>query len=58
MPSTNRIILLAAVAAAVSVMTTLGQLPIPVQGQRGGQPLQQGQGGQRSQGMRRRDPPG
>ena len=52
MSTTDRIIALTAVAVALSVMTTLGQLPIPVQGQRGGQTPQQGQAGQRGQGQR------
>src|SRR5215831_5898057 len=52
MSPTNRIIALTAVAVALSVMTTLGQLPIPVQGERGGQTPQQGQAGQRGQGQR------
>ena len=45
---THRLILIAVIAAvsvAFSIMTTLGQLPIPVQGQRGGQG--EGQRGQR-----------
>jgi alpha/beta hydrolase family protein len=42
------IIALAAVVVALSVMTTLGQLPIPVQGERGAQG--EGQRGQRGQG--------
>src|SRR5262245_1813819 len=52
MQHANRIIGLAVAAVAFSVMTTLGQLPIPVQGQRGGQVQQQGQAGQRGQGQR------
>ena len=40
------LLLLAAVAVALSVFTTLGQLPIPVQGQRGGQAQGQRGGGQ------------
>jgi hypothetical protein len=42
--------------AALSAITTLGQLPIPVQGQRGGQ-AQQGQRGQRGQQVQPQDPP-
>ena len=40
-------IVLAAVVAVASVVTSLAQLPIPVQGQRGAQGQQQGQGGGR-----------
>src|SRR2546425_5389693 len=57
MPGTNRLtltIVIAAAAALVSVKTTLGQLPIPVPGQRGAEvpPAQPGQQGQRGQGGR------
>jgi hypothetical protein len=46
-------IVLVSVVVAISVITALGQLPIPVQGQRGGQGQgQRGQGGQGGQGQR------
>src|SRR5580765_4446962 len=69
MPGTNRVavtLAVAAVAVVVSVTTTLGQLPIPVQGGRGvdapaqpGQPGVRGQGqrGQRGQPAAAHDPP-
>ena len=59
MSRSNRLtftILVAVLAAAASVMTTLGQLPIPVQGQRGAQGQPQGQRGQRGQ-QAPQDPP-
>src|SRR6266480_3616638 len=57
MTVSNRLALTIAIAAAtvvVSVKTTRGQLPIPVQGQRGAEapPAQPGQQGQRGQGGR------
>ena len=65
MPAANRLTLTVAILAAALVLsgrTTRGQLPIPVQGQRGAdappaqpaqpQPGQQGQRGQRGQGQR------
>ncbi|MEP7304385.1 MAG: alpha/beta hydrolase domain-containing protein, partial [Acidobacteriota bacterium] len=57
MAGTNRLMLTALIVAAtvvVSVRTTLGQLPIPVQGQRGGEaaPAAPGQEGQRGRGQR------
>src|SRR5262245_17641347 len=55
MRTTRRALTVAIVAAAVSasVRTTLGQLPIPVQGQRGSEaPAQPGQQGQRGRGQR------
>src|SRR2546427_12533722 len=57
MPRTTQLIVtvsLAAAAVAISVMTTFGQLPIPIQGQRGGQG--QGQRGQGGQGQRGQQP--
>src|SRR5262245_39717149 len=51
MRRTNQLILIIIIvmaAVALSVMTTLGQLPIPVQGERGAQG--EGQRGQRGQG--------
>src|SRR4030095_15474188 len=61
MPHTTRSIiavLVAALVVAISTATTLGQLPIPVQGQRGGQ-AQQGQRGQGQRGQQAppQDPP-
>jgi hypothetical protein len=43
-------------ALAIRITTTLGQLPIPVQGQRGPQAQDQGQRGQRGQGQRGQQP--
>src|SRR5438552_1647533 len=61
MPRTTRKIVtwsLAAVAVVLSVITVLGQLPIPVQGQRGAQAPQGQRGqGQRGQPAQPQDPP-
>jgi hypothetical protein len=50
---------LVAVALVVTVRTTVGQLPIPLQGQRGAEPGEQGQRGrgQRGQPVQPQDPP-